>query len=97
VDAVNIRDTSDGNESSFIAEDDGVRLGYICATRGVIRELEVAQDRRREGIATALLDALVSCLEPGTWLEVVATREGESFYVARGFESTRHFRMQVKP
>jgi ribosomal-protein-alanine acetyltransferase len=80
--------------SYLVAEEEGVVIGYAVASyAGDIAELQrigVAEDRRRTGVAGALLDAIVA-EAPGTGadrmlLEVRADNRGAlAFYAARDF------------
>jgi ribosomal-protein-alanine N-acetyltransferase len=90
--------------SYLVADEDGV-VGYAVASyAGDIAELQrigVAQDARRRGLATALLDEVVAHA-PSTGadrllLEVRADNSGAlAFYAARGFveidRRTRYYR-----
>jgi ribosomal-protein-alanine acetyltransferase len=79
--------------SYLVAEDDGVRGYAVASYAGDIAELQrigVAEQARRRGLATALLDEVLAHA-PSTGadrmlLEVRADNRGAlSFYAARGF------------
>ncbi|RNL80963.1 GNAT family N-acetyltransferase [Nocardioides marmorisolisilvae] len=79
--------------SYLVAEDDGIQGYAVASYAGDIAELQrigVAEDARRRGLATALLDEVVAHA-PSTGadrmlLEVRADNTGAlSFYAARGF------------
>jgi ribosomal-protein-alanine N-acetyltransferase len=69
----------------------GVPVGYLLPVRGDpahVAELAVSPDRRREGRATALLDAFFASLSPGTRVTIAVAPDNEaalSLYREYGF------------
>lgn len=80
------------NARSVVVEDRGGRLvaagsGVAYRPLGIVGNMMVAEDRRREGVGSAVLDAVAAFLdEQGcTRLELFATREGRPLYARHGF------------
>ena len=83
----------------LVAEDDGDVVGYVYASdvptlfaNGVITEtleLYVVESKRRQGIGTDLVNAVVARARQRGSVEVtVPTRRASGFYQAIGFEPT---------
>jgi GNAT superfamily N-acetyltransferase len=80
------------NARSLVVEDRAGRLvaagsGVAYAPLGIVGNMMVAEDRRREGIGSAVLDAVADFLheEGCTRLELYATQEGRPLYARHGF------------
>ncbi len=91
---MNLKNVSDGALGFVAYDEDGAWLGCIHASSdGTIRQLEVRPDRRRKGIASALLRSLIAHCEPGTILTTTAACcwGGTHFYKAHGFVPVHRF------
>lgn len=80
------------NARSVVMEDRAARLvaagsGVAYRPLGFVGNMMVAEDRRREGIGSAVLDAVAAFLdEQGcTRLELFATQQGRPLYARHGF------------
>ena len=88
-----------GSELAFLAEEDGATAGFALARQvtgdtGVLTDLYVAPDRRREGVAAALAGAVVEALAARgvehVQLEVGAANAGaRAVYQRWGFADDR--------
>ncbi|MEP7082830.1 MAG: GNAT family N-acetyltransferase [Chloroflexota bacterium] len=81
-----------GNARCFVVEDRAGRLiavgsGVAYTPLGFVGNMMVAEDRRREGIGSAVLEAVVGFLrgQRCTRLELFATAQGRPLYARHGF------------
>jgi GNAT superfamily N-acetyltransferase len=68
----------------------GVGSGVAYTPLGFVGNMMVSEDRRRQGIGSAVLDAVVAFLRERdcTRLELFATQQGRPLYARHGFEPT---------
>lgn len=83
------------NARCLVVEDRAGRLvavgsGVAYTPLGFVGNMMVAEDRRRQGIGSAVLDAVVAFLQERrcTRLELFATQQGRQLYARHGFEPT---------
>ena len=83
------------NARCFLVEDGPGRLvavgsGVAYAPLGFVGNMMVAEDRRRQGIGSAVLDAVAQFLHEQrcTRLELFATQQGRPLYARHGFTPT---------
>lgn len=83
------------NARCLVVEDQAGRLvavgsGVAYTPLGFVGNMMVAEDRRRQGIGSAVLDAVVAFLQERgcTRLELFATQQGRPLYARHGFTPT---------
>ncbi len=80
-----------GEREAWVAEDDGLLVGYVLLEPGFVHSLYVRPDRLGQGIGSVLLDLVKGLRPDGFALWVFASNEpARRFYARHGLRELEH-------